>query len=231
MLSQLPADLAQAVLVVQHMAESFIAGLAGWLDELVALPVVVGASGRRLAPGTITIAGMRLPRPAVPATADEAGSAPSLAQVHTALAAGRYAEAAQLAGEVAAGMPMLAEAHYLRGVALVNAGRESEALVDLRKAVYLEPARGFAHFLLAGALARLGDAAAAAREYRAAAGTLGAQPSDATAPELGGRGVRELVALCERLGRVAGPEVPPVTRAGSRGARLVSAAGPTKEAR
>ncbi len=55
-LSQLPADLAQAVLVVQHMAESFIAGLAGWLDELVALPVVVGASGRRLAPGTITIA-------------------------------------------------------------------------------------------------------------------------------------------------------------------------------
>jgi len=187
------------------------------------------AGERRVGPRRT--AGMRLPRRSVPASADEAGSAPSLAQVNTALAAGRYAEAAQLAGEVAAGTPMLAEAHYLRGVALVNAGRESEALVDLRKVVYLEPARGFAHFLLAGALARLGDAAAAAREYRAAAGTLGAQPSDATAPELGGRGVRELVALCEQLGRVAGTEVPPVTRAGSRGARLVSAAGPTKEAR
>jgi two-component system chemotaxis response regulator CheB len=55
-LSQLPPDLCQAVLVVQHMAEGFIPGLASWLDGLVPLPVLVGASGRRLAPGTITIA-------------------------------------------------------------------------------------------------------------------------------------------------------------------------------
>jgi two-component system chemotaxis response regulator CheB len=56
LLSQLPADLDQAVLVVQHMAEGFIPGLASWLDGLVPMPVVVGESGRRLAPGTITIA-------------------------------------------------------------------------------------------------------------------------------------------------------------------------------
>ena len=55
-LSALPADLTQAVLVVQHMAEGFIPGLASWLDGLVAMPVVVGESGRRLAPGTVTIA-------------------------------------------------------------------------------------------------------------------------------------------------------------------------------
>jgi two-component system chemotaxis response regulator CheB len=55
-LSALPADLPQAVLVIQHMAEGFIAGLASWLDELVALPVSVGESGRRLEPGTVTIA-------------------------------------------------------------------------------------------------------------------------------------------------------------------------------
>jgi two-component system chemotaxis response regulator CheB len=55
-LSQLPPDLCQAVLVVQHMADGFIPGLASWLDGLVPLPVLVGASGRRLAPGTITIA-------------------------------------------------------------------------------------------------------------------------------------------------------------------------------
>ena len=55
-LSALPADLPQAVLVVQHMAEGFIAGLASWLDQLVPLPVCVGESGRRLAPGTVTIA-------------------------------------------------------------------------------------------------------------------------------------------------------------------------------
>lgn len=56
LLRALPADLAQAVLVVQHMAEGFIPGLATWLDGLVALPVVVGGSGRRLLPGTVTIA-------------------------------------------------------------------------------------------------------------------------------------------------------------------------------
>ena len=56
LLGQLPEDLRQAVLVVQHMAEGFIPGLASWLDGLVPMPVVVGESGRRLAPGTITIA-------------------------------------------------------------------------------------------------------------------------------------------------------------------------------
>jgi two-component system chemotaxis response regulator CheB len=55
-LSALPADLPQAVLVIQHMAEGFIAGLASWLDQLVPLPVSVGESGRRLEPGTVTIA-------------------------------------------------------------------------------------------------------------------------------------------------------------------------------
>ena len=55
-LTALPVDLDQAVVVVQHMAEGFIAGLASWLDQLVPLPVLVGGSGRRLLPGTITIA-------------------------------------------------------------------------------------------------------------------------------------------------------------------------------
>jgi two-component system chemotaxis response regulator CheB len=56
LLSALPSDLEQAVLVVQHMADGFIEGLAGWLDGMCALPVVVGASGRRLLPGTVTVA-------------------------------------------------------------------------------------------------------------------------------------------------------------------------------
>lgn len=56
LLGGLPVDLEQAVVVVQHMAEGFIPGLATWLDGLVPLPVVVGASGRRLEPGTVTIA-------------------------------------------------------------------------------------------------------------------------------------------------------------------------------
>ena len=56
LLGRLPADLEQAVVVVQHMADGFIPGLASWLDGLVPLPVLVGESGRRLAPGTVTIA-------------------------------------------------------------------------------------------------------------------------------------------------------------------------------
>ncbi|MCU1587186.1 MAG: response regulator receiver modulated CheB methylesterase [Frankiales bacterium] len=56
LLRSLPDDLGQAVLVVQHMADGFIPGLVSWLDQLVPLPVVVGGSGRRLAPGTITVA-------------------------------------------------------------------------------------------------------------------------------------------------------------------------------
>lgn len=56
LLGHLPADLEQAVLVVQHMAEGFIPGLASWLDGLVGMPVGVGSDGARLAPGTVTIA-------------------------------------------------------------------------------------------------------------------------------------------------------------------------------
>ena len=55
-LAELPPDFAAAVVVVQHMAEGFIEGLAGWLDDMCALPVAVGVSGRRLLPGTVTIA-------------------------------------------------------------------------------------------------------------------------------------------------------------------------------
>ena len=55
-LADLPADYAAAVVVVQHMADGFIEGLAGWLDDLCSLPVAVGVSGRRLLPGTVTIA-------------------------------------------------------------------------------------------------------------------------------------------------------------------------------
>ena len=56
LLAELPADTEAAVVVVQHMAEGFIEGLASWLDGLCALPVSVGAHGRRLQSGTVTIA-------------------------------------------------------------------------------------------------------------------------------------------------------------------------------
>ena len=56
LLAELPADLTAAVVVVQHMAEGFMDGLAAWLDGLCPLPVAVGAPGGALCPGTVTIA-------------------------------------------------------------------------------------------------------------------------------------------------------------------------------
>ena len=56
LLAELPAALDAAVVVVQHMADGFIEGLAAWLDSTCALPVSVGANGRQLLPGTVTIA-------------------------------------------------------------------------------------------------------------------------------------------------------------------------------
>ena len=124
-----------------------------------------------------------------------------LREVRTALADGLYAAAAMLASDAIAADPLCGEAFYLRGLALVDAGRDEDALLDLRKAVYLEPQSGFAHFLLAGVLDRLGHAGAASREYAAAAETLGLQAGDTTSDELGGRSVRELADLCRQLER------------------------------
>jgi two-component system chemotaxis response regulator CheB len=56
LLGALPADLPAPVLVVQHMAEGFVEGLAGWLDSVVALPVSVALNGDRLRPGHIVLA-------------------------------------------------------------------------------------------------------------------------------------------------------------------------------
>jgi len=55
-LRHLPVGFAPAVLVVQHMAQGFVEGLASWLDGSCPLPVGVGAGGRRLVSGTVTIA-------------------------------------------------------------------------------------------------------------------------------------------------------------------------------
>ena len=55
-LAELPPDFSAAVIVVQHMADGFIEGLAGWLDSSCALPVSVGGNGKRLMPGTVTVA-------------------------------------------------------------------------------------------------------------------------------------------------------------------------------
>ncbi len=55
-LAALPADLDVPVVVVQHMAEGFVEGLASWLDGIVARPVSVALNGDRLRPGHVVLA-------------------------------------------------------------------------------------------------------------------------------------------------------------------------------
>ncbi len=55
-LRELPGDLDAAVLIVQHMAEGFLDGLARWLDEASPLVVQVAADGDRLHPGHVYLA-------------------------------------------------------------------------------------------------------------------------------------------------------------------------------
>jgi two-component system chemotaxis response regulator CheB len=55
-LAEFPVDLPAAVVVVQHMAEGFVEGLARWLDGVCPLPVVVAVDGERLRPGQVYLA-------------------------------------------------------------------------------------------------------------------------------------------------------------------------------
>ena len=55
-LGELPRAFEASVIVVQHMADGFVEGLARWLDESCRLPVVVAVDGERLRPGVIHIA-------------------------------------------------------------------------------------------------------------------------------------------------------------------------------
>ncbi len=55
-LSALPADFPAAVLVIQHIAQGFSAGMAEWLAESTELPVSLAAEGSVLQPGRVLVA-------------------------------------------------------------------------------------------------------------------------------------------------------------------------------
>jgi chemotaxis protein methyltransferase CheR len=122
-----------------------------------------------------------------------------LATAKAALAAARYPDAVVAAARAAKVDPMLVEPHLIGGEALVNLGRDADAIKELRQAVYLQADCAPALLLLAGALDRQGEPAAAARTYRSAAACVARLPADQVGVFFGGRGSAELVALCEQL--------------------------------
>jgi len=142
--------------------------------------------------------------PAAPAAPPATRTAADfVASARTALADGRYTDAAVAAARAAKTDPMLVEPHLIGGEALVNLGRDADAIKELRQAVYLQPASAPALLLLAGALDREGEPAAAGRAYRSAAATVGDLPPEQVAGFFGGREPAELVALCLRLAEQA----------------------------
>ncbi len=133
------------------------------------------------------------------------GTASGLPAARELLAAGRYPEAAALAAAEVVHDPLSVEAYVIQGRALSNTGDDLAALDMLRKAVFLDPSAGHAHFLLASTLSRLGDSGAAALSFAAAAETLPMATPQALADLLDGRAVSDLVDLCRQLAAASRP--------------------------
>ena len=55
-LGALPPDFPAAVVVVQHIDDAFVAGLADWLGSSTRLPVALAGHGQRLRPGQVLVA-------------------------------------------------------------------------------------------------------------------------------------------------------------------------------
>ncbi|HEX4017839.1 MAG TPA: protein-glutamate O-methyltransferase CheR [Frankiaceae bacterium] len=153
-------------------------------------------------------AAVRRPPPLRRPLAPPAPRPDPLAEVRDALSAGAYAAAAELAARHMVEQPLSAQLHYLHGLALVEIGEDAQALIALRRAAYLDPASGFAQFLLAVVLGRLGHGSEAARAYGAAALALSRRVPHERANELGGRRVEDLAAMCQQLAR--GPLINPL---------------------
>jgi chemotaxis protein methyltransferase CheR len=134
--------------------------------------------------------------PAAPAVKDATGL---LAEARSRLTAGDYPGAVATAQAASLADPLLAPAYVVQGSALTTLGLDGDAVDSLRKAVYLDPGEGHAHFLLAGALARMGQHASASVSYRAAERAILAMPPEQAAALLAGRDAAELVDLCRRL--------------------------------
>jgi len=76
----------------------------------------------------------------------------------------RWDEAARAFTEALTVNPKRVEGHFKRGIALFHLERCGEAVAALRRTLELQPDKRDAHYYLAGCYAKLGDAAAAARE-------------------------------------------------------------------
>jgi chemotaxis protein methyltransferase CheR len=106
-------------------------------------------------------------------------------------------EAERACGAEAARHPLSGELHYLRAVLLLGLGREAEAAVAARRAIYLDRSLAIAHFTLGSILQRRGDRAGARRAYRNARDLCAARPADEVVPLTDGEPAGRLAAAAQ----------------------------------
>ena len=78
---------------------------------------------------------------------------------------GRHAEALEATAELLAQDPFEAKAYFVQGLVQLAAGASSEAVVSLRRAVYIDPRFSLASFTLGRAYDELGEPGDARRAY------------------------------------------------------------------
>jgi chemotaxis protein methyltransferase CheR len=116
--------------------------------------------------------GASQPSPAVNGRAEEV----------RALAGSSPAEAERLCAEALRHNPLSVELSYLRGLLLLDLGRDEEAVWMLRRVLYLDHGLAVAHFALGSALLRRGDRDGARRAYRNACDLCAACPPEQPVP-------------------------------------------------
>lgn len=114
------------------------------------------------------------PRPRPRRRPEQPPAAPidGIARALAAADAGDLDTTIALTGEILAGQPLDAEAHFLRGLAELGSGRPALATEALRRALYVDPSFGLAAFQLARAHDAMGDDRAARRAYAQALDAL-----------------------------------------------------------
>ena len=105
-----------------------------------------------------------------------------LAGALTAADDGRHAEALEATAELLAQNPLDAGAYFVQGLVQLAAGASSEAVVSLRRAVYIDPRFSLAFFTLGRAYDELGERGDARRAYEQTLRTL--DPEDDRHDEL-----------------------------------------------
>jgi chemotaxis protein methyltransferase CheR len=127
-----------------------------------AWPSAAGRPGQRA---------LRQPLGRHPARARQQRLAAALAAADT----GNRDDALAQVASMLAGNPLDADAHFVQGMVMLEAGEPARAAVALRRALYADAQFGLAAFTLGRAYDALGDARAARRAYERALRTLNAE--------------------------------------------------------